>query len=263
MRHSALTSPIPKLQMTPAFSASWLLPSFQLFRSEAFQMIWSPPDSCCPLALRGNMIHKSKQYGDVHFLPKCPILKWNCAFGRIPLRNILLLSLDFMQGNWWLCFRFNNIYIKKENMELTIFGIDYVGYMDASVLPQWYLNVALLVLKRSAEKYAWEKNEGYLVKDWGWTKQCKITKDFGVKTRMLFQKGKKNKYKYRNIRTYMSFLTTFSMKWKKIKKYSCSILFLHSASQPLDPAPEVCVTSFCKMLCEITWVKSLWMTMLP
>lgn len=152
MRHSALTSAIPKLQMTPAFSASSLLPLFQLLGSEAFQTVWSPLDSFCPLVLRGNVIHKGKQYGDVHFLPKRPILKWNYAFGRIPLRNILLLSLDFMQGNWWFCFRSNNIYIKKENMELTVFGIDYVGYMDVSVLPQWYLNVDLLVLKRSAEK---------------------------------------------------------------------------------------------------------------
>lgn len=27
------------------------------------QMMWSPPAFCCPLVLRGNMIHKNKHYG--------------------------------------------------------------------------------------------------------------------------------------------------------------------------------------------------------
>lgn len=50
---------------------------------------------------------------------------------------------------------------------------------------------------------------------------------------------------------------------EEYRKYSCSIPLLPSASQTLDPAPEVCVTDFCKIpvklpelkLCE--WLYSL------
>lgn len=143
-------------------------------------------------------------------------------------------------------------------MELTVFGIDFFGYLDASVLPQWYLNVDLLVLKRLAEKICMREKWRVPIIDSGWTKQCKVTKEFDLKTRMLFQNVKNINYLVYLLGNSMSFLSHYILHEmmntlsEECKKYSCSIPLLPSASQTLDSAPDVCVTDSYKVLCEIT-----------
>lgn len=207
----------------------------------------------------------------VLLLPKDPVLKLNGAYGRISLGKILLLSLYF---SWHAGKLVHLLWIQqhKNRKDETLHfqnGFLWLNECLSIAIVIFECRVAhLLALIRHCWKFLHEQNEESQLQTQGSLKAESWSKHL-VWRSMLFLKVK---YKVFGIflKNLHVFLTTclwwwsYENPWEETKKISPFYsAFMHHFIDLRSSYWRLHDSELCKMLCEITWVKSLWLNVWP